>query len=262
MRTLNAASWRAAILGRWTARIVGTLMALFFLAFVVGEGPPPVFSLSWHQNLQLIGLTGLFLGLLLTWRWEGWGGLVALSGFGLLLAVDWRFNASLLFLAPAATGLLSLLCWWRIAAGPPPSAVAWQVPRTALGITGALVALFILLCANEIFGQPPLMTPPLRPSPELVGTWQGALPQPPPLQVEFRIAGDGEVSGRIGDTPFTGGRIRNNRSWFGNLMHWREPYEIRSAGFTAGVSIRGREMRAFLVFAGGPRGWGLKLRKL
>jgi hypothetical protein len=41
------------------------------------------------------------------------------------------------------------------------------------------------------------------------------------------------------------GRIGNNRSWFGNLMHWREPYGIR----------------AFLRFAGRPIGWGLILRK-
>jgi hypothetical protein len=38
-------AWRAAVIGRWTARIAGTLMALFFLAFFVGEAFPPIFRL-------------------------------------------------------------------------------------------------------------------------------------------------------------------------------------------------------------------------
>jgi len=260
--TLDAATWRAAVLGRWTARIVGTLMALFFLAFLVGEGPPPVFELSWRQTLQLAGMAGLVLGLLVAWRWERCGGLVSLAGFGLLIAIDWRFNASWLFLLPAAAAALHVLCGWRIAAGPPAEGTAWRVPGTALGIVGAVAGVFILLCANEMFGNPPLMTPALRPPPEMVGSWNGVMKTYGPGEdVAFLISADGGVSGHIGDTPIADGRIGHNRSWFGELMHWREPYEIRTKGFTAVAAIRGREMRAFVMIAGSPRGWGLTLRR-
>jgi hypothetical protein len=264
--TLAAATWRAAIVGRWTARIVGTLMALFFLAFVVGEGPPPLFKLSWQQNLQFLGMAGLFLGLLLAWKWEGWGGLAALVSFALLLAIDRRFNTTWFFLLPAGAAVVHVLCWWRIASGPPAAGTAWEVPRTALWLTGAAVGVFILLCANEIFGQPPLMTPALRPSAELVGRWHGQADtglrqtaSPRYIEVDFSIAADGTVSGHVGDRAFTGGRIANNRSWFGALMHWRDPYEIRGGGFDAGTILRGQEMDGGLVLAG--ESYRLTLRK-
>jgi hypothetical protein len=262
--TLASATWRAAVVGRWTARIVGTLMALFFLAFLVGEGPPPISRLRLQEGFEFLGMAGLFLGLLLAWKWERCGGLVTVASFAFLSAINWRLGPELIFLIPAAAGGLHILCGWRIASGPV-SGPAWEVPRAALRILGAVVGAFVLLSANEIFGNPPLMTPALRPSADMVGSWcgEGRFPSRPGEQVALLISADGEVSGRVGDTALTGGRIGNNRSWFGNLMNWREPYEIRGKGFTAGAAIRGREMRAFIRFAGSPIGfgWGLTLRK-
>ena len=43
MITMQNFTWQAAVLGRWTARILGTLAVLFFLALVFGEGPPNPF---------------------------------------------------------------------------------------------------------------------------------------------------------------------------------------------------------------------------
>jgi len=40
MTTFARLTWQAAVAGRWTARILGTLMVLFLLAFVFGEGLP------------------------------------------------------------------------------------------------------------------------------------------------------------------------------------------------------------------------------
>lgn len=262
MITLDAATWRAAVVGRWTARIVGTLMALFFLAFLVGEGPPHIFRLSWRETLEFVGMAGLFSGLVLAWKWERVGGLVTLASFAALSATNWRFGPNLIFLIPAVVGVVDVLCGWRIASGPPAAGMAWKVPVTALWIGGVVVGVFILLCANEMFGQPPLMTPALQPSAGLAGRWEGDLYESGGrFPVAFLISTDGEVSGQIGDTPITGGRICNNRSWFGDLMHWRDPYEIRGKGFTAGAAIRRQEMRAFICFAGSPMGWGLTLRK-
>jgi len=253
---LIAATWRAAIVGRWTARIVGTLMALFFLAFVVAEGPPPLFKLSLHENVQFLSMAGLFCGLLLAWKWEGWGALISLVGFLVFLCMERRFTAGWIFLIPAAAAVLHLLCWWRIAAGQPAAGTAWEVPRTALWIGGATVGVFILLCANEMFGEPPLMTPALRPSAEMVGHWHARLPA---FEVDLLISGDGQVSGRVGDSAFAGGQIVNNRSWFGNLMHWREPYKIRGAGFTADLRMSGGQMWGELLLHG--HAFGLTLRK-
>jgi hypothetical protein len=253
---LIAATWRAAIVGRWTARIVGTLMALFFLAFVVGEGPPPLFKLSLHEAVQFLSMAGLFCGLLLAWKWEGWGALISLVGFVLFLCMEHRFTTGWIFLIPAAAAVLHVLCWWRIASGPPATGTAWEVPRKALWIIGTFVALFILFCANEIFGQPPLMTARLRPSADLVGHWHARLPA---FEIDLLISGDGQVSGRVGDTPITNARIANDRSWFGVLMHWRDPYKIRGAGFTAELGMSGEQMSGELILRG--QAFGLTLRK-
>ena len=66
-------AWRAAVIGRWTARIAGTLMALFFLAFFVGEGFPPIFRLPWRESLSVLLMSAMMAGLLLAWKW-GWAG--------------------------------------------------------------------------------------------------------------------------------------------------------------------------------------------
>ena len=211
-------------------------MALFFLAFLVGEGPPPIFRLGLQQNLQFFGMAGLFAGLLLAWKWEGWGGLLALASFVLLNSIDRRFNSSWFFVAPALIAGLHIVCWWRIAAGPPAAGTAWQVPRRALWVVRVLVGVFVLLCANEIFLNPPLMTP-SRPPADLAGTWKGK-------HVEFRIHADGRASWSEYDFSQEA-MVRPNRSWFGNLMHWREPYTARSDSFTAHFSIRNSRMTVF-----------------
>ena len=68
-------SWRAALAGRWTARILGTLVFLLYLAFVFGEGLPLSSHLTVLEKLQFLGVAGLILGLPLAWKWEGAGGL-------------------------------------------------------------------------------------------------------------------------------------------------------------------------------------------
>lgn len=155
MITFERATGTAAAAGCWTARIAGTLMALFFLAFVVGEGPPPLFRLTLEQNLHFLGLSALALGLIAAWKWEALGGLIAVAGYILLVFLDARLAGNWLFLLPAAIGLGHVLCWLRLRGASP-----GRFP-TVLWIAAGI---FVLLCANEMFGNPPLMTPALRPS--------------------------------------------------------------------------------------------------
>lgn len=45
MAILAIATWHAAVIGRWTARILGTLVVLLFLALLFGQGPNSASSL-------------------------------------------------------------------------------------------------------------------------------------------------------------------------------------------------------------------------
>ena len=270
---LTQAIYRTAVVGRWTARLTGTLVALFFLAFIVGEGPPPLFRLSLQQNLHFLALAALFLGLLLAWKWELLGGLIPLAGFVLLVLIEHvRSLATGLFLLPVAIAVLNLLCWWRLRARAPASGVAWQVPRPALVVVGVAVALFIALCANEMFGNPPLMTPAFRPSADMVGEWRATLtrvlaePASNSLDVVFVIHPDGSVAGRVGDAALISGRMAYNRSWFGKLMHWRDDYAMRGKlshvvrasehvtgdQFTAALMTKGQSLEGSLFLANQP----------
>jgi hypothetical protein len=243
--------WRAAVIGRWTARIAGTLMALFFLVFFVGEGFPPIFRLPWRESLSVLLMSAMVAGLLLAWKWEGLGGAVALAGMVLFMLLTGTRGIGLL-LVPAAIGLLHVVCWWSLRSG----GAAWEVPRKILAIVGLAVVVFILLCANEMFGMPPLMTPALHPPPELVGTWEANLPT---ADAVFTINPDASVSGRIGDATVMNARIIYNRSWFGRLMHWRTDYLIVGDRFTAPLTPRGVGLEGTLFLSQRPL--GLKLKK-
>ena len=76
---VTGASLRAARAGRWVARIIGALLALFFVFMALGEGMP----LPSHDDIRYaITFAGFWLmgaGLILSWIWEAWGGLCALA---------------------------------------------------------------------------------------------------------------------------------------------------------------------------------------
>ena len=253
-----SAARQAAVIGRWTARIAGTLMALIFLAFFVGEGFPNIFRLSWRESLSVLALSAVVVGLLLAWIWEGLGGALAVAAMvAFMLLIGMRGVAPGLLLVPAAIGLLHVVCWWRLRS----AGVGWEVPRKILIVVGLAVGVFILLCANEAFGMPPLMTPTLHPSPDMVGTWEAHLPT---MGAVFTINPDASVTGRIGDATLINGRVIYDRSWFGRLMHWRTDYLImgklsRGDRFTAPLTMTGVGLEGALFLSRRP--FGLKLRK-
>ena len=253
--TVAEATWRAAIVSRWIARVLGMLATLFFLAFLVGEGPPPLLHMNLQQNLQFLGMCGLCVGLVVAWKWEGWGGLIGLAAYTLLLIIDPHFNRTTIFAFPAAVALLHILCWARLAAGQTTPAARWGVPKTALQVAAVLTGIFILLCANEILLNPPLMTPALRPSPDLAGRWHGYTPNRD--RVELQIGTDATVSCRIGASTLHG-QIFNDRSWFGNLMNWRDPYVVRG-DFSAVITPR--DQRLIILIETEQNRYRLRLQK-
>ena len=114
MATLAIFTWRAAVLGRWTARVLGTLMVLLFLAFLIGEGPPNPSKLSNADRLQFLGLLALFFGLAIAWKWEGQGGLLSIAGLALIVALGRTHLTMWTFWLPAAIGLVHVICWARL----------------------------------------------------------------------------------------------------------------------------------------------------
>src|ERR1039458_6092362 len=225
MNALLITSWRVAVAGRWTARLAGTLLFLFFVAFFFGEGPPHLSMLTSTERLQFLCIAGLFLGLAIAWKWEGLGGLVTVAGYTFLVAIDASHLRMWALCAPAVVGAMHIASWGRLRVGQPAGLVPWTVPRSVVMSLVAALAVFLLLCANEMFGQPPLMTPPLHPDARLAGAWYGIPSRPradsagDSISVEFIIHTDGAVTGAVGNAAVRAGRITCGRSWFGQLVH-------------------------------------------
>jgi len=78
---------------RWSARASSLLVLVFLLAFLFGT------NLNLARLRPLEGVLLLFLlilcaGLVLAWRWEGWGGGIALVALGGFHLVEWTFSGS------------------------------------------------------------------------------------------------------------------------------------------------------------------------
>lgn len=211
----------------------------FFAADVVSRlGSPNPTRLRPQEWVLVAGLALLTLGLAAAWIWEGWGGLISVAGFALMATQAPRqISAVLPFLAMTAVGVLHILCWWRLR-GPRQAAEPVPEAKRALRKVHAsgwpMLGVFVLLCANEMFGQPPWMAG-SKPPADIVGTWSATLTAlrgeqlSDEIRVSYTIDPDGSVSGSIGETTLAGARSFHNRSWFGHLLHWRTDYRIRGS---------------------------------
>ena len=99
---------------RWTVRILSLLFVAFYLYIFIGEAlegrsrpqNPPMATRA-VVELTIIGVS--LLGLLLAWRWELAGGIVALAAFVLACLINHKL---LVFYPVAIAAILFLTCWW------------------------------------------------------------------------------------------------------------------------------------------------------
>ena len=66
---------------RWTARVVGGLTVLMFLAFAIGEGISASSLITTVEIVMMIGILAALIGILVSWRWTLIGCLLILAGY-------------------------------------------------------------------------------------------------------------------------------------------------------------------------------------
>ena len=105
----------------WTARILGVLYILFFIAFIVGEGV----AFSRLSTLEALSFVALFLslsGMVVGWWHPLLGGLLAMGG---LIAFQLMMSSwdNLMFNGMSIVGILFILGGWsnQRKTTPPPS---------------------------------------------------------------------------------------------------------------------------------------------
>ena len=95
---------------RWTARILGALLALFIIVLAIGEGMPNPLTQPLAVEIGFIALAFILIGLVVGWRWEFSGGVISLAGWGLfLMSVIKPGHLNWFVLLLAVPGILYLL---------------------------------------------------------------------------------------------------------------------------------------------------------
>lgn len=108
---------------RWTARVASGLAAAVILLFFVGEGLDegisPLLQMSVRESTMMVAFAMVWLGLVLGWRWELFGGSLTLGGLAAFYLLDYAFSGTFprgpYFFLLASPSLLFLACglWVR-----------------------------------------------------------------------------------------------------------------------------------------------------
>jgi hypothetical protein len=107
---------------RWTARILAGLSAGLILTIFIGEGIDdgiePLFHLTVREKLMFVAFGTVWVGLILGWKSELWGGILILGGTIAFHLLDYAFSGNFprgpFFLIFASPGVLFLLYAWLI----------------------------------------------------------------------------------------------------------------------------------------------------
>ena len=103
---------------RWIARVFSGIAAVLILLFFIGEGLTegfePLLHMSVRETLMMVAFVAVWLGLLMGWKWELYGGLLTACGVIAFYLVDYLFSGTLprvlLPLIFASPSLLFLYC--------------------------------------------------------------------------------------------------------------------------------------------------------
>ncbi|HEX5223421.1 MAG TPA: Ig-like domain-containing protein [Verrucomicrobiae bacterium] len=138
-----ASNWVLA--ARWTARVVGTLLLVFFGAFILAEGLPAIASQPEGVQLNFIALGLMLAGFAVGWKREGAAALIIAAGWTLwqISENNIRWN---LFQSPLPVALLYGFCWWATRGRKTGTVIiAAVVFALALGVGRAFVPTNIFL---------------------------------------------------------------------------------------------------------------------
>ncbi len=102
---------------RWTARVLGALMAglilLIFIGEAVSDGLGPLSFLTLRESLMMVAFVLVFLGLVIGWMREKLGGWLVVGGMVAFYLLDYLFSGTFprggTFLLIVLPGILYLI---------------------------------------------------------------------------------------------------------------------------------------------------------
>lgn len=113
IKTLQVVRW----IVRVSAGFAAALILLIFIGEGLTEGFEPLLHMTARETLMVVAFIALWLGLLLGWKWELYGGLLTVCGVVAFYLVDYLFSGTfpkvLLPFIFALPGLLFLYCGFQ-----------------------------------------------------------------------------------------------------------------------------------------------------
>lgn len=101
---------------RWTARILSGIFAALIVILLIIEGANP-FSYTSHELVLLLALLSVWIGFIVSWLWEGIGGIMITGGgivfYLVVLLVSGNLPGGWILPASFIPGFLFLYCWWK-----------------------------------------------------------------------------------------------------------------------------------------------------
>ena len=113
---------------RWIARISAGIMAALILLIFVGEaldeGFEPFLHMTVRETAMMAAFFAVWLGLLLGWKWELYGGLLTVCGMVAFYLLVYLFSGTIprgpFFLVFASPSLLFIYYGWQTMKIPKP----------------------------------------------------------------------------------------------------------------------------------------------
>jgi hypothetical protein len=104
---------------RWIARVLASLLALFFLlmglGYAIGGDPKATQEVSILTQIWVVGIFTIWIvGTILAWRWEGiGGGIILISTIIFFIVIPDAVSPLNPFHLLPLIGILFLICWWK-----------------------------------------------------------------------------------------------------------------------------------------------------
>lgn len=100
----------AFVVSRWIARMISIPLFGLVAILAFGDGVPNPLTASLRENLLGAAVLLMVFGLVLTWKWEGLGGLLVLGGLVLFAMAD-TFLLPIVVAPWVVLGAAYLVCW-------------------------------------------------------------------------------------------------------------------------------------------------------
>ena len=104
-------------IARISAGVMAALILLIFVGEAFADGFEPILNMTVREIGMMMAFFAVWLGLLLGWKWELYGGLLTICGVAAFYLLDYLFSGTLprgpFFLIFAAPSLLFTYCGWQ-----------------------------------------------------------------------------------------------------------------------------------------------------